>query len=182
MSLQKLVNQEYFNWQQRMQKETCGTYILIYIGFIFSVIFSCCYGFYYEKDDLIVLFTCACCVGGLYQVATMYLSSVKESGKRVNIFEKYVYTPVDLDMLIKAKMIVVAKIVGLPIVLSQLVSVLVRIIDLDKDGGSLLDINVWIPLITGGIFLIIKYIEFKNASKKIKLFDARKIKFKRVNL
>ena len=166
MSFKELVNQEYLNYKRRMQEETGGTYVLLYIGLVFSVFSSTIYGFHYEKEDYIVLILWAFCTCLLYQEVTLYLSSVKENGKRVNIFEKYVYTPVDFALLQKAKMMVAVRMIGLPIFLSQFVSCAVCIIDPDQDGGSLLELNVWIPLLTGGIFFLSKLVEYRKLRKK----------------
>ena len=53
MSFKELVNQEYLNYKRRMQEETGGTYVLLYIGLVFSVFSSTIYGFHYEKEDYI---------------------------------------------------------------------------------------------------------------------------------
>lgn len=79
---------------------------------------------------------------------------------QTRIFGNKIYTPVDFVMLQKAKMLVAVRMVGLPIFLSQFVSCAVRIID--PAQGSLLELNVWIPLLTGGIFLISKYVEYRR--------------------
>lgn len=160
MSFKELVNQEYVNYKRRMQEESVGTYVMFYIGLGFSVFSSMIYGFHCVKEDYIVLIQCALLTYWLYWGVTSYLSSVKENGKRVNIFEKYAYIPVDFAMLQKAKMLVAVRMVGLPILLSQFVSCAVRIID--PAQGSLLELNVWIPLLTGGIFLISKYVEYRR--------------------
>lgn len=166
MSLKVLVKHEYDDWKARMQKETCGTYIGIYLGFIFSVFISLIYGFHYEKDAFIMIVTLTFFIGMIYQVGTSYLSYVRENGKRVNVFEKYVYTPVDFNLLRKAKLIVVGRIIGLPVIFGQLASVFICIIDPDQEGGSLSDLNVWMPFITGAVFVIIKFIEYKRLCKQ----------------
>ena len=84
-----------------------------------------------------------------------------EKGKRVNIFEKYIYTPVDLAMLRKAKLIVAARIIAIPVIGGQMASLLIRLTDPDHQGGSLLDAGVYIPAIIGGFFLLEKMIEYR---------------------
>lgn len=86
-----------------MIDETSGTYVLIYMGFIFVVFISALYGFRYNKDNISTLSGLVAFTVILYQSVTVYLSYVMEKGKRVNIFEKYIYTPVNLAMLRKMR-------------------------------------------------------------------------------
>lgn len=166
MDLKTLAKIEYKNWKRRMIDETSGTYVLIYMGFIFEVFISALYGFRYNKDNISTLSGVVAFTVILYQSVTVYLSYVMEKGKRVNIFEKYIYTPVNLAMLRKAKLIVVARTIAFPVIGGQLAALLVRITDPDHQGGSLLDISVCIPVIIGGLFMLVKIIEFRRLCRK----------------
>lgn len=161
MDLKTLTKIECKNWKRRMIDETSGTYVLIYMGFIFVIFSSMLYGFRNNKDDISVLSGLAAFTVILYQSVTVYLSYVMEKGKRVNIFEKYIYTPVDLAMLRKAKLIVAARIIAIPVIGGQLASLLIRLTDPDHQGGSLLDAGVYIPAIIGVFFLLEKMIEYR---------------------
>lgn len=55
MDLKTLAKIEYKNWKRRMIDETSGTYVLIYMGFIFEVFISALYGFRYNKDNISTL-------------------------------------------------------------------------------------------------------------------------------
>lgn len=167
MSLKELVKQEYDSYKQRMKEETGGTYVLLYFALMFSILYSSTYGFFYEEGDYVVLLFGIIFTEMLYDGVTVYLSSVKENGKRVNIFEKYIYTPVNFDALRKAKMIVALRMICVPVILSQLASILVRFIVINRGGGDLYDPSVWIPSITGFSFLINKYWDYKRLCKNI---------------
>ena len=52
MTLRTLAQKEYIEWKHRMQEETNGIYILIYVGLIFSVFISCIYGFGIDRGDM----------------------------------------------------------------------------------------------------------------------------------
>ena len=45
----------------------------------------------------------------MYYAQSRYITYIWENGRKVNIFEKYIYLPVDLKKLRKAKLIVVGK-------------------------------------------------------------------------
>ncbi|MGN0367663.1 MAG: hypothetical protein ACI4EK_02685 [Wujia sp.] len=162
----KLARYEYTEYKNRMHKETKGTYVLIYLGLIFSVVMSMMFGFRYEKEDMIMIFTISMGIGVIYKIAVLYLSTVKEYGIRQNIFTKYTHTPVPLSMLRKAKLIVMCRVLALPVFCSQCMAVLVRICDPDHDGGSLLDITVWIPSILAVVFVCLEYLEWMALSEK----------------
>lgn len=88
MSLKNLIELEHENWKNRMIYETGGGYILTYLGYIFIVLMSVMFGFKYEKDDVSLLLMLFLCIMVIYQSASVYLTTVKEKGKRVNIFER----------------------------------------------------------------------------------------------
>lgn len=166
MTLRMLVQKEYIEWKHRMQEETNGTYILIYIGLIFTVLISCLYGFKIERGETGIAIECAFFIALIYQVATVYLSYVREGNVRTNIFEKYIYTPVDFKMLCKAKVIVTARIIGIPVLAGQMAAVLICIVNLKNESTVLSDITVWIPVITAAVFVAIKCMEFNILCKK----------------
>ena len=154
MEFKALVKKEQKEWKQRMIDETGGAYILLYLALIFCVFGSMQYGFHYDKDDYFVLVSLAVGNVMVYSALTGYITGVKENGKRVNIFRKYKYIPIDFKLLRRAKIYVVCKILALPIIISQGVSLMIRIVDPDKDGGSILEVNVWLPVIMGVLFIL----------------------------
>lgn len=145
MSLRELAEQEYINWKERMHKETVGVYVLYYVGLIFTTIISIFFGLDYEKEDYSVLLTYAVLIGLMYHVFTMYLYSVKENGQRVDIFKKYEYVPVDMKMLKKAKLLVQIRLLAAPVIIGQIGSIVICVLDPDKTGTSIWSLHVWIP-------------------------------------
>ena len=69
------------------------------------------------------------------------LAECKSAGKRVNIFEKYVYIPVDFALLQKVKMMVAVRMIGLPILLNNSYLVQCVLSIQIRKGGSLLELN-----------------------------------------
>lgn len=167
MSLKNLIELEHENWKNRMIYETGGGYILTYLGYIFIVLMSVMFGFKYEKDDVSLLLMLFLCIMVIYQSASVYLTTVKEKGKRVNIFEKYIHIPVDFSMLCVAKLICIVKNIAFPVLGGQVAALMIRAIDPDKQGGSFFDVALFIPVIAGALFLIIKAIEFMLLSRKV---------------
>lgn len=109
MDMSTLIKTEHDNWKKRMMVETCGTYVLMNMGMGFVVIAGAFCGVMNTEFDLyyynmVVFFTF-----GLYYAQSRYITYIWENGRKVNIFEKYIYLPVDLKKLRKAKLIVVAK-------------------------------------------------------------------------
>ena len=90
--IRMLLKAERENWKKRMVKETKGAYIVIYLGFIFSVFISTMYGFKYDysSDDKKVMIMLTIFIFVVYHGATAYVSYVRENGRSVNIFEKYI--------------------------------------------------------------------------------------------
>lgn len=166
MSLKNLIELEHENWKNRMIYETGGVYILIYLGYIFIVFISMMFGFKYEKDDVRLLLMLLLYIMVIYHSASLYLTTVKENGKRVNIFEKYIHIPVDFSMLCVAKLICIVKNIAFPVLGGQLAALIIRVIDADKQGGSFLDVTLFMPVIAGALFLIIKAIEFMLLGRK----------------
>lgn len=160
MDFKTLVKKETREYKERMKKESQGLYMLMYIGLGFSVLFSAMFGFRYEYDDYIVLFTLCIMNGVLYECITMYIFSVREKGVRHSIFSKYSFVPVEPKKLILAKTIVTVRALCIPVMLSQLVAIMVRIINPDNDGGSIKDITVWFPIILGLLFIGIDVIQY----------------------
>lgn len=165
MDLKTLTKLEYDNCKTRMKEETEGLYVLIYIGLVFVVFISMLYGVSYDADDNWMMLELAVLVAFLYQSATVYLSYVKEDGRRVNIFEKYVYIPVEPAMLRRAKLIAAARIIALPVLCGQLAAILIRVADPDQQCAGLFDVSVYIPLMTGILFLLEKSIEYRGLSR-----------------
>lgn len=154
MDLKTLVAKEKKECRERMIKETTGLYVLIYIGIAFCILMSAMFGFQYEEGDYVYLITFAIMNGAIYDAFTRHISSVKENGNRIEIFKKYIYTPVEPKLLMMAKLIVTARLIGVPVILSQLVALFIRAIDPDNDGGGFGNITVWIPIICGLLYLI----------------------------
>ena len=170
MDIKMLLKTEYENWKKRMVKETQGTYIAIYLGLIFCVFISAMYGFKYDykydSDDIRVMFTLTLFILVVYHGITVYLSYVRENGKRVNIFEKYKYIPLDISVLRRVKLIITARIIAPYVISGQLAAIFIRIIDPDNQGGSFIDISVCVPLLTGFLFILEKFIEYRILSRK----------------
>ena len=53
-----------------------------------------------------------------------------------------------------AKLVLISKNICILTVLAQAAALLIRILDLDKDGGKISDITVWMPAIFGGVIWI----------------------------
>lgn len=169
--IKKLLKTEHKNWKQRMVKETKGTYIAIYLGLIFCVFMSAMYGFKYDysSDDKSVMITLTVFIFVLYHGVTAYVSYVRENGRSVNIFKKYRYIPVDISVLRRVKVILTARIVAPFVITGQMAAIFIRVIDPDNQGGSLIDISVFMPLIIGCLFILEKFIEYRVLSRKAAL-------------
>lgn len=169
--IKKLLKTEHKNWKQRMVKETKGTYIAIYLILIFSVFMSAMFGFKYDysSDDKRSMVTLTVFIFGVYQGVTTYVSYVRENGKSVNIFEKYKYIPVDVSVLRRVKLILTVRIIAPFVITGQMAAIFIRVIDPDNQGGSLIDISVFMPLIIGCLFILEKFIEYRVLSRKAAL-------------
>lgn len=162
MNLKTLVAKERRECKERMIKETSGVYVLIYIWVAFSILMSAMFGFHLEpEEEYMIPITFAAINGFAYDAFTVYVSGVKENGIRTNIFIKYIYTPIETGKLVMAKLLVTARIIAVPVILSQLVAIFIRAINPDNDGGSFADVTVWIPVINGMLYLIYDAIEYK---------------------
>jgi len=154
IEFRELVEKERLESKERMEKESSGTYVLFYVLFGVYVLISALCGFKYEsyKDMPYLSF----CVIGYFSCLffNRYLYSVRENGKNINIFQKYRYIPVNLKKLFWAKLFLISKNICILTVLAQAAALLIRILDLDKDGGRISDITVWMPVIFGGIIWI----------------------------
>lgn len=169
--IKMLLKAERENWKKRMVKETKGTYIAIYLILIFSVFMSAMFGFKYDysSDDKRVIISLTVFIFVVYQGVTSYVSYVKENGKNVNIFEKYKYIPVDVSVLRRVKLILTVRIIAPFVIIGQMAAIFVRVIDPDNQGGSLIDISVFMPLIIGCLFILEKFIEYRVLSRKAAL-------------
>lgn len=169
--IKMLLKAERENWKKRMVKETKGTYIAIYLGLIFSVFMSLMFGFKYDysSDDKRVIISLIVFIFVVYQGVTSYVSYVKENGKNVNIFEKYKYIPVDVSVLRRVKLILTVRIIAPFVITGQMAAIFIRVIDPDNQGGSLIDISVFMPLIIGCLFILEKFIEYRVLSRKAAL-------------
>lgn len=169
--IKMLLKAERENWKKRMVKETKGTYIAIYLGLIFSVFMSLMFGFKYDysSDDKRVIISLIVFIFVVYQGVTSYVSYVKENGKNVNIFEKYKYIPVDVSVLRRVKLILTVRIIAPFVIIGQMAAIFIRVIDPDNQGGSLIDISVFMPLIIGCLFILEKFIEYRILSRKAAL-------------
>lgn len=169
--IKMLLKAERENWKKCMVKETKGTYIAIYLGLIFSVFMSLMFGFKYDysSDDKRVIISLIVFIFVVYQGVTSYVSYVKENGKNVNIFEKYKYIPVDVSVLRRVKLILTVRIIAPFVIIGQMAAIFIRVIDPDNQGGSLIDISVFMPLIIGCLFILEKFIEYRILSRKAAL-------------
>ena len=151
IEFRELVEKEHLESKERMKKESSGTYVIFYFLLGLYVLISAMWGFHYDsyKDAPYVI----CLVFGFIscQFFNRYLYSVRENGKDINIFQKYRYIPVNPKTLFWVKLILISKNICILTVLGQAVALLFRILDLDKDGGRISDITVWMPVIFGGI-------------------------------
>ena len=169
--IRMLLKAERENWKKRMVKETKGAYIVIYLGFIFSVFISTMYGFKYDysSDDKKVMIMLTIFIFVVYHGATAYVSYVRENGRSVNIFEKYRYIPVDISVLRRVKLILTARIVAPFVITGQMAAIFIRVIDPDNQGGSLIDISVFMPFDYRLPVYIRKFIEYRVLSRKAEL-------------
>lgn len=169
--IKMLLKAERENWKKRMVKETEGTYIAIYLILIFSVFMSAMFGFKYDysSDDKRVIISLTVFIFVVYQCVTAYVSYVRENGRSVNIFEKYRYIPVDVSVLRRVKLILTVRIIAPFVITGQMAAIFIRVIDPDNQGGSLIDISAFMPLITGCLFILEKFIEYRILSRKAEL-------------
>lgn len=169
--IKMLLKAERENWKKRMVKETKGTYIAIYLILIFSVFMSAMFGFKYDysSDDKRVIISLTVFIFVVYQCVTAYVSYVRENGRSVNIFEKYRYIPVDVSVLRRVKLILTVHIIAPFVITGQMAAIFIRVIDPDNQGGSLIDISAFMPLITGCLFILEKFIEYRILSRKAEL-------------
>lgn len=161
MDMSTLIKTEHDNWKKRMMVETCGTYILMNMGMGFVVIAGAFCGVMNTEFDLyyynmVVFFTF-----GLYYAQSRYITYIWENGRKVNIFEKYIYLPVDLKKLRKAKLIVVGKNIMIPVILGQLSAILMRGTYYGWHVKSWLDLGLYTPVMVGIGFLIFKEAEHR---------------------
>ena len=98
---------------------------------------------------------------GLYYAQSRYITYIWENGRKVNIFEKYIYLPVDLKKLRKAKLIVVGKNIMIPVILGQLSAILMRGAYYGWHVKSWLDLGLYTPVMVGIGFLIFKESEHR---------------------
>ncbi len=126
MNMSTLIKTEHDNWKKRMMVETCGTYVLMNMGMGFVVIAGAFCGVMNTEFDLYYYNMVAFFTFGLYYAQSRYITYIWENGRKVNIFEKYIYLPVDLKKLRKAKLIVVGKNIMIPVILGQLSAILMR--------------------------------------------------------
>lgn len=151
IGFRELVLKEQLESKERMKKESSGAYVILYFLLGLYVFMSALWGFHYEsfKDAPYLMF----CVFGFIscQFFNRYLYRVRENGKDINIFQKYKYIPVNPKKLFLAKLFLISKNICISTVLGQTVALFFRILDLDKDGGRISDITVWMPVISGGI-------------------------------
>lgn len=167
MDLRTLVKIENDNRKERMIDESLGTYVLIYFGYMLVILFSAMYGDTKSDENYIVMFVIrAYLCGMVYHLQEVYLSYVKENGKRVNIFEKYIYTPIDFKMLRKAKLIVLAGSIAVPVIMGQIGAIIVRVGLYKNSGLRLWEWSVYMPLIIGCVFLMLKDVQYRRMCRK----------------
>lgn len=151
----ELVEKERFESKERMKKESSGIYVLFYIWAGFYVLASGLWGFKYESMKDTPYYTLFVMAFLLFQPFNRYLYNVREDGKYINIFQKYKYIPVNLKQIVLVKLILISKNILIPTAMAQAAALLIRILDLDKDGGRISYITVWMPVIFGVIMWII---------------------------
>ena len=147
MDMSTLIKTEHDNWKKRMMVETCGTYVLMNMGMGFVVIAGAFCGVMNTEFDLyyynmVVFFTF-----GLYYAQSRYIT--------------YIYLPVDLKKLRKAKLIVVGKNIMIPVILGQLSAILMRGAYYGWHVKSWLDLGLYTPVMVGIGFLIFKEAEHR---------------------
>lgn len=155
MEFKELVEKECIESKERMKKESSGTYVIFYFLLGLYVLILALWGFHYESYRDAPHMTCMV-FGFIYCLFfNRYLYSVRENGAEINIFQKYRYIPVNPKKLFWAKLILISKNICIPTVLGQAAALFLRIVDLDKDGGKIFDITVWMPVIFGGIIWVL---------------------------
>lgn len=167
MRVGELASQEYRLWKERMRKESKGTYVLIYAGLVFTTIFSMLYGLSYSGEgEGVELFNWSIVVATVYGAATAHIAFVQESGKRVNIFEKYVDTPIDLKLLRRAELLVAGRIMAIPAVCSQVLALFICVLDPDHEGGKISEWTVWMPFMIWAFCLWIRWVQYIQLCRK----------------
>ena len=72
-------------------------------------------------------------------------------------------------MLRRVKLILTVRIIAPFVIIGQMAAIFIRVIDPDNQGGSLIDISVFMPLIIGCLFILEKFIEYRVLSRKAAL-------------
>lgn len=156
LTLKQLVYKEISEMKERRKKETFGTYYIFYVLAIICTIttfmLSVSGNESFDKVYFyITLWSGYISLSFLYQ----YLYNVKENGTVNNIFLKYKFIPVDMDMLFLAKIIVLARFITIHILPAQILAFIYRIYCIYKYKCNLFDLLLFIPAITGIIYFII---------------------------
>lgn len=157
-TLKHLVNKEIFEMKERRKNETSGTY---YIFYIFTILYTITTPIYTTPGDtpfdiFYLYFTLMEYV--FLSLLYKYLYEVKENGTVQNIFLKYKFIPVDMDTLFLAKIIVLSRFIIINIFPAQILAFICRAYYTYKYGYKFFDLLLFLPVISGTIYLIIFYI------------------------
>lgn len=155
VEMKQLIAKERYESGERRKKETEGTYVLLYFLTGFYVMESALWGFHYDGFlDAPFMFLW---IGYIATVATnTYIFTVKENGHRENIFEKYMYIPVDMKKLFCAKIYIASLYIIKVTLAAQIVAFVVRCLEVRYEGGCLFDALLFVPGLTGIIIWMIE--------------------------
>ena len=169
MDLKQLIEKERIEKRERMQKEMQGGHILLYLMEGFIILSSMLFGFYSDGDMRRVYPLLIVGISCVWISANKYYYLVRENGTINNIFYKYRNIPVDLKKLYLAKAAAAGRNILGQALLAQFTALFIRIVDPDHDGGSVTNVTVWIPLMTGVgvllLFLLLMGLKCRRASK-----------------
>ncbi len=155
LTLKQLVYKEIFEMKERRKKETFGTY---YIFYILTIIYTITIPVAIHVDGTFdILYSYIFLWIGYISIWFLYnyLYAVKENGTMQNIFLKYQFIPVDMDMLFLAKIIILARSIIIHILPAQILAFIYRAYCVYKYSCKFFDVLLLLPVISGIIYFII---------------------------
>lgn len=155
--LKELVAYERKYKKSVLRDESGGIYPMIYGLVGFSCFMAALCGFYKGMEDMEMGILFPFVVVSYFAIESLErgMFRVMEEGKSVNIIDKYIYTPVDIKMLCRAKLYVYSVDVIKIMAVSQAFSLSARLLD----GWSYVYMGrLFLPVIAGCVFILIKYL------------------------
>lgn len=165
MELRQLINKEHIEWKERMVKESNGTYVLYYIAIGFFSFANMMDGFKIGKNDVSYILMLSLLQFIALTLPANHLAYVMENGTKTNIFKKFKNIPIDMNMLIRAKILLFCRCIAIPVFIGQVLSIIICLLNPDNEGGRLTDVSVWLPIIIGILALMYEFIKFKAMAR-----------------